>query len=98
MVRSRFTTITMMNTRTLLRALTLGTALQLSFAADLNNPPQGFTAIFNGRDLSGWYGLNDDPRKIFAMSEEDRAKFREKSMDDVRKHWTVQDGELVNDG
>ena len=24
--------------------------------AEQNVPPSGYTAIFNGRDLSGWYG------------------------------------------
>ena len=62
------------------------------------NPPAGFTALFNGKDLTGWYGLNADPRKIFKMTEEERAKFRQESMADARKHWTVQGEELVNDG
>lgn len=66
-------------------------------AADVN-PPKGFIALFNGKNLDGWYGLNADPRKIFAMSAEEKAKFRENSMDDVRKHWTVENAELVNDG
>src|SRR5688572_28065724 len=52
--------------------------------------PGGYTALFNAKDLTGWYGLNADPRKIFSMSEQERAEFREKSMEDVRKHWTVQ--------
>ena len=60
--------------------------------------PNGFTALFNGTDLTGWYGLNADPRKIFNMSEQERAKFRQDSMEDVRKHWTAQGDELVNDG
>src|SRR5688572_3663257 len=71
-------------------------ALQLH-SADLA-VPRGFTPLFNAKDLTGWYGLNADPRKIFKMSEEERADFRKKSMDDVRKHWTVQGDELVNDG
>jgi hypothetical protein len=87
----------MMKTRTLWQVLALGAAVQFSSAAEVK-PPQGFTAIFNGRDLSGWYGLNADPRKIFAMSEEERARFREKSLPEVRKHWTVENAELVNDG
>src|SRR5689334_401239 len=82
---------------TLFQALALTATLQLCAAAEVN-PPKGFTAIFNGKDLTGWYGLNADPRKIFAMSEEERSKFRENSMEDLRKHWTVEDGELVNDG
>ena len=66
-----------------------------SFAADA---PAGFTAIFNGKDLAGWYGLNEDPRPILKMTPEERAKKRESSLDDVRKHWRVENGELVNDG
>jgi hypothetical protein len=87
----------MKKTQTLLQALALGATLQLCAAAEVN-PPKGFTAIFNGEDLTGWYGLNSDPRKIFAMSEEQRAEFRQKSMEDIQKHWKGVDGELVNDG
>jgi hypothetical protein len=85
-----------MNARLLLQCAVLG--LSFSVPGAEVNPPRGFTAIFNGKDLTGWYGLNADPRKIFAMSEAERAKFREKSMEDVRKHWTVQNAELINDG
>jgi hypothetical protein len=64
-----------------------------------NEPPQGFTALFNGTDLSGWHGMGHfDPRVLWAMSEEDRAKKRAADLEDVNKHWTVADGELVNDG
>src|SRR6476620_9447540 len=87
----------MMNTRTLFQAIALGASIQLCSAAEVK-PPLGFTAIFNGKDLTGWYAFNGDPRKIFAMSEEERAQFREKSMEDARKHWTVENAELVNDG
>ncbi|HTG43451.1 MAG TPA: DUF1080 domain-containing protein [Verrucomicrobiae bacterium] len=86
-----------MNTRTFFRALAVLASLQLCSAAEVK-APKGFTAIFNGKDLTGWYGLNADPRKIFAMSEEERARFQEKSMEDVRKHWTAENNELVNDG
>lgn len=62
-------------------------------------PPNGFTALFNGKDLSGWHGMGHyDPRKVFAMSPAEREKFRQSNMEDVRKHWSVQNGELVNDG
>lgn len=58
-----------------------------------------FTALFNGKDLSGWHGMGHfDPRKLWAMSPEERAEFREKNLEDVRKHWSVENGELVNDG
>ncbi len=87
----------MKKTQTLLQAIALGATLHLCAAAEVN-PPKGFTAIFNGKDLSGWYGLNADPRKIFAMSEEQRAEFRQKSMEDMNKHWKAENNELVNDG
>ena len=27
----------------------------------LNQPPQGFVALFNGKDLTGWKGLLKEP-------------------------------------
>ncbi|MDP2896151.1 MAG: DUF1080 domain-containing protein [bacterium] len=62
-------------------------------------PPAGFTAIFNGKDLTGWYGLGHfDPRELWAMSPEERAKKREREMAEFQAHWRVENGELVNDG
>jgi hypothetical protein len=81
----------------LLCAVALPLAQSSSLGAEIK-APAGFTALFNGKDLTGWYGLNADPRKIFNMSEQERAEFRQKSMEDVRKHWTVEGDELVNDG
>jgi len=64
-----------------------------------NKPPEGFVALFNGTDLSGWYGLGHfDPRKLSAMSDPERAAKREADMADVREHWRVENGDLVNDG
>ncbi len=59
-------------------------------------PPEGFRAIFNGRDLEGWYGWNPhrsaklDGEKLAANLAEQRAEFPD--------HWHVENGELVNDG
>ena len=39
-----------------------------------------------------------DPRKLAAMSDEERAKKIAEWTEDAKKHWTVEDGELVNDG
>lgn len=64
-----------------------------------NQPPDGFKALFNGKDLSGWHGMGHfDPRKLWAMSEEDRDKKHEADMESVRAHWSVSDGAIVNDG
>ena len=68
-------------------------------AQEQNKPPEGFVALFNGTDLSGWYGLGHfDPRKLWAMSDQERAAKREADMADVQAHWRVENGELVNDG
>jgi hypothetical protein len=39
-----------------------------------------------------------DPRKLAAMSEEERGQQIAAWTEDARQHWTVEDGELVNDG
>ena len=59
-------------------------------------PPEGFRAIFNGKDLTGWHGLNPHRsakltgEKLEANLQQQRAEFAE--------HWRVENGELVNDG
>jgi len=62
-------------------------------AAEEPTPPPGFRAIFNGNDLSGWHGMGHfDPRKLDAMSAEDRAAKRAKDLADLRAHWRVEGG------
>ena len=65
---------------------------------EMNTPPEGFSALFNGTDLSGWKGLVGDPVKRARMSAEELAAAQAKADDDMRAHWTVQDGALVFDG
>jgi hypothetical protein len=65
----------------------------------MNRPPQGFVALFNGVDLTNWHGLTQfDPRKLAAMSEEERSRKLATDTEDARKHWSAVDGDLVNDG
>lgn len=80
-----------------LLTIALFVTANLASAAE-NEPPAGFTALFNGKDLSGWYGFNGDPAKYAAMPEEERAKKRAADMDNLNTHWHVENGELVNDG
>lgn len=62
-------------------------------------PPPGFVALFNGKDLTGWWGAGtEDPRKWMALSPEALQKKRLASLEDIRQHWRVENGELVNDG
>jgi len=89
-----------MHVRTLVVAATVAGVIFLASAAPAQvSPPQGFTALFNGKDLAGWHGVStQDPRKILALSDEERAKTLAASLEDIKKHWTVENAELVNDG
>jgi len=66
-------------------------------AAD-NIPPEGFVALFNGKDLSGWKGLVGNPKTRAAMTPEQLAEAQKKADDQMRAHWKVVDGALVFDG
>ncbi|MFN7138754.1 MAG: family 16 glycoside hydrolase, partial [Limisphaerales bacterium] len=67
-----------------------------------------FIPLFNGKDLTGWQPMTHiDPRKVSAMAPETRAnqKLQCKACgksttwaEDFKKHWRVENGELVNDG
>ena len=59
-------------------------------------PPQGFRAIFNGADLSGWHGLN--PHGAAKLTGEKRKANLLQQRADFKEHWYIEKGELVNDG
>jgi hypothetical protein len=71
------------------------------WAAD-NTPPEGFVALFNGKDLNGWKGLVasplDNPAERAKASPEAREAAQEKANEDMRAHWAAKDGVLVFDG
>jgi hypothetical protein len=65
----------------------------------LNTPPPGFRGLFNGADLTGWWGAEtENPRGWMALSSEAFQAKRAASLSDIRAHWRVENGELVNDG
>jgi hypothetical protein len=64
----------------------------------LNTPPEGFTALFNGKDLTGWKGLVGNPKTRPAMSPDELAKKQEEADKVAHEHWTVEDGVLVYSG
>jgi len=73
-------------------------ALPLAASAQ-TTPPEGFTALFNGQNLDGWFGHGtEDPRTLWKMSAEDLEIHKEKTREDIGLHWSVENGELVNDG
>ena len=61
-------------------------------------PPAGFTALFNGQDLSGWKGLVGNPKTRAAMSPAELAEAQAKADADAHEHWKAVDGILVFDG
>ncbi len=70
-----------------------------ALAGDLNQPPKEFTALFNGKDLAGWWGAStEDPRKYLELPADQLAKKKADSLADIQQHWSVKEGVLVNDG
>jgi 3-keto-disaccharide hydrolase len=67
-----------------------------------NVAPAGFTALFNGKDLTNWKGLlagpNDNPAKRAKLSPEELQKRQAEADDNMGKHWKVADGALEFDG
>jgi hypothetical protein len=58
--------------------------------------PEGFRALFNGKDLSGWHGFN--PHQGLKLTGEKKAADLAKQRADFPLHWRVENGELVNAG
>ncbi|MBI5772359.1 MAG: DUF1080 domain-containing protein [Verrucomicrobia bacterium] len=82
-------------------SLLLGLALATASpgTASAAAPPKGFTALFNGTDLTGWWGeKTTDPRSYLSLAPEELQQRKDASLPDIREHWTAQNGELVNDG
>lgn len=63
-----------------------------------NQPPKGFVALFNGRNLAGWKGLVGEPVSRAKMDPQDLAKAQVKADEQMRAHWKVVDSVLVFDG
>jgi hypothetical protein len=63
-----------------------------------NTPPEGFMALFNGKDLAGWKGLVGNPPVRAAMTPEKLAEEQQAADEKAHAHWSVQDGVLVYDG
>jgi hypothetical protein len=70
-------------------------------AAD-NTPPPGFTALFNGKDLTGWKGLLkepfDNPARRAKLTAEEAAELQKEADDVMRKGWRAEKGMLIFNG
>jgi len=75
-------------------ALALASLVTLPAAEPV--PPKGFRALFNGKDLTGWHGLN--PHSSAKLQGEKKDANHRQQRADFPKHWSVENGELVNVG
>ena len=64
----------------------------------LNQPPEGFNALFNGENLDGWKGLVANPEERTEMSNQELAAAQDKADRVMQQHWSVRDGILYFDG
>jgi hypothetical protein len=62
-----------------------------------NTPPPGFTALFNGKDLTGWQGLVELPQRS-KLTPVQLAVARENANAKYLPHWMVRNGILHYDG
>ncbi|MCA9007520.1 MAG: DUF1080 domain-containing protein, partial [Planctomycetaceae bacterium] len=94
------TMTTMKHVATMLAVLLAVSALNVAAAEEgkLNQPPEGYKALFNGKDLNGWKGLVGSPKTRAKMSPEELAEAQKKADDEMKEHWKVVDGVLVFDG
>lgn len=63
-----------------------------------NVPPEGFTALFNGKDLTNWQGLVKNIKERKKMTAEEIAKAQVEADKIAAAHWAVKDGVLEFDG
>ena len=55
----------------------------------------GYVSLFNGKDLTGWKGLVENPIKRAKMTSEELAKAQVKADEAMHKDWAVENGLLA---
>lgn len=58
----------------------------------------GFVSLFNGKDLTGWKGLVENPIARAKMKPAQLEKAQKKADENMRRDWKVENGLLVFDG
>ena len=71
--------------------------------AKFNQPPQGFEALCNGKNLDNWRGqIAEDPRDIAkitkGMTPEQIRQQQRQADEKTLRHWMVKDGGIYYDG
>ena len=67
-------------------------------AGDMNEPPEGFRALFTGRNLDGWKGLVENPVARSKMNPGQIAVAQGRADSMMKAHWSAVDGILTFDG
>src|SRR4051794_774453 len=92
----------MLKTPTALVLLATVIGVGAASAQQSSAPPKGFTALFNGKDLSGWRGRqpNYDPTAEAKLSKEEHEAKQNEWNTARDAHWSVDPakGEIVSDG
>lgn len=61
--------------------------------------PEGFEVLFNGQDLSNWHAVKTyNPREFAKLPTAQKMEIIAKAKSTTGKHWSVENGEIVNDG
>ena len=71
---------------------------ELPASGKQGSAPEGFSSIFNGKDLKGWKGLVADPKKRATMSAPELANAQAKADELMRVSWKIEDGTIVYRG
>lgn len=85
-----------MRTTLTLAALAVLVGLSPATRADEPKPPKGFTALFNGTDLTGWQG-NIDMKQRATLTKEKQDELVKERTGTAKKHWAVKDGVIQMD-
>jgi len=87
-----------MRALTCLAAILAATALPIAPArAEEPKPPEGFVALFNGKDLAGWQG-NIDMKQRATLPPDKLSALLAQRTKTALEHWAVKDGAIQLDG
>ncbi len=81
-----------------MRIIALMASMLAAAGCHSSGVPEGYRALFNGKNLSGWRGLAGDPPALAKMSDYQRAEAERAANRRMREHWGVVDGVLAFDG
>ena len=65
--------------------------------ADMPKPPEGFVALFNGKDFTGWQG-NVDMKQRVTMQPIKLTELLAQRTKTAMDHWKIEDGVIMCDG